>query len=130
MPFGPATTYTLGNGQAIKRTYVANYRMTDVNSPKFNVHYDRDALGQAIALRDLPTSAAQETYAYDGLHRLSGVSSKSFNESYIYDKTGDRLSKASTKPWPDPQALTPARPAPIDWWTSREIRPVLTPMGP
>ena len=97
LPFGPATTYTLGNGQAVKRTYDANYRMTDVNSPKFNVHYDRDALGQVIALRDLPTSAAQETYAYDGLHRLSGVSSKSFNESYTYDKTGDRLSKASDK---------------------------------
>jgi RHS repeat-associated protein len=97
LPFGPAISYTLGNGQTVKRTYDANYRMTDINSPKFNVHYDRDALGQVIALRDLPTSAAQETYAYDGLHRLTGVSSNTFNESYTYDRTGNRLSKVSDK---------------------------------
>ncbi|MGF6492563.1 RHS repeat-associated protein [Luteibacter sp. 621] len=98
LPFGPATGYTLGNGQAVTRTYNANYVITDINSPSFNVHYDLDASGQVIALRGSATGPVLETYTYDGLHRLSSIASATFNESYTYDKSGNRLSKVSDKP--------------------------------
>lgn len=50
-----------------------------------------------MGLRDTPTSAAGETYVYDLLDRLTAVQSTAFNEAYSYSKTGDRLSKTSSK---------------------------------
>ncbi|MDF4024661.1 RHS repeat-associated core domain-containing protein [Luteibacter sp. PPL201] len=99
-PMGPVDSYTLGNGQLVTRTYDANYAPTDVNSRYFNAHYDRDAANQIVGLRDTPTTGTPETHVYDALHRLTAVQSATFNESYTYNKTGDRLSKTS------------------DWWGS------------
>lgn len=98
LPFGPVTGYTLGNGQAVIRTYDANYAVTDVVSPVLSLHFARDAMGNITALGNSPgASPATETYSYDSLYRLTGVSGASGTpiEAYTYSKTGDRLSKTS-----------------------------------
>jgi RHS repeat-associated protein len=97
LPFGPISSYTLGNGQTITRSYDANYALKDIVSPALNLHFARDVIGNITALSNSPgASPAVETYGYDSLYRLAGVNDSSGNaiEAYTYSKTGDRLSKA------------------------------------
>lgn len=96
LPFGPIASYTLGSGQTVTRTYDANYALTDVVSPALNLHFHRDAMGNIDALGNVPgANPALETYHYDPLYRLTGLYDASNNpeETYTYNKTGDRLSK-------------------------------------
>jgi RHS repeat-associated protein len=99
LPFGPIASYTLGNGQTITRTYDANYSLTDVVSPALNLHFARDAMGNITALGNAPgANPAMETYSYDPLYRLTGLTDSNGNveEAYTYSKTGDRLSKTAS----------------------------------
>ena len=98
LPFGPVAGYTLGNGQVVMRTYDANYQLTDLASPTFNLHFSRDVMGNITALGNVQgASPAIESYAYDPLYRLASVNDASGQaiEAYTYNQTGDRLSKAS-----------------------------------
>jgi len=98
LPFGPIASYTLGNGQTLTRTYDANYAVTDVVSPALNLHFARDAMGNITALGNAAgANPAIETYSYDPLYRLTGLKDAQGQaiEAYTYNKTGDRLSKAS-----------------------------------
>jgi len=98
LPFGgPITSYTLGNGQTVTRTYDANYRLTDLTSPALTLHFARNAMGDIVALGNAPgASPATETYSYDPLHRLTGVTDAGTAlETYTYNQTGDRLSKTA-----------------------------------
>lgn len=99
LPFGPVASYTLGNGQTVTRTYDSNYALTDVVSPALNLHFHRDAMGNIDALGNAPgASPASETYHYDPLYHLTGLYDASNNpeETYTYNKTGDRLSKTGS----------------------------------
>jgi RHS repeat-associated protein len=98
-PFGPVSGYTLGNGQAINRTYDANYRLTDLTSPAFNLHVARDAMGDITAIGNAPgANPATETYVYDPLYRLLSVTEANGTtlESVTYNQTGDRLTKTGS----------------------------------
>jgi RHS repeat-associated protein len=98
-PFGPILSYTLGNGQAVTRSYDANYRLTDITSPTFNLHIARDAMGDIIALGNAAgADPATETYAYDPLYRLTTITEASGTvlESETYNPAGDRLSKTGS----------------------------------
>jgi RHS repeat-associated protein len=96
-PFGPISSYTLGNGQSVTRTYDANDRLTDLVSTPLTMHFARDAKGRITAEGNsagVPT--ATENYAYDSLDRITGVTQPSGSvtvESLTYNGTGDRLSK-------------------------------------
>jgi len=98
LPFGPISSYTLGNGQVVTRTYDANYQLTDLISPALNLHFARDAMGNISAIGNAPgANPATETYSYDPLYRLTGISDAGTAlESYTYNRTGDRLSKSAT----------------------------------
>ena len=96
LPFGPISSYTLGNGQTITRSYDANYQLTDLTSPALNLHFARDVVGNITALGSSSgANPVVETYGYDPLYRLADVNDSSGNaiEAYTYSKTGDRLSK-------------------------------------
>lgn len=98
LPFGPLTSYRLGNDQIVTRTYDANYAVTDVTSPVLNLHFARDVMGNLVSLGAAAgATPATESYAYDPLYRLTSVNDASGTaiEAYTYNKTGDRLSKAA-----------------------------------
>lgn len=98
LPFGPVSSYTLGNGQVVSRNYDANYQLVDLTSPNFNLHFTRDVMGDIKSLGNAPgVPTPTETYTYDPLYRLIGVLDSQGNvvESYTYNQTGDRLSKTS-----------------------------------
>jgi len=99
LPFGPMVDYTLGNGQTVTRSYDANYALTDLTSPALSLHFARDVMGDIQALGNTPgANPATETYGYDPLYRLTGVTEASDTalENYTYKQTGDRLSKTAT----------------------------------
>ena len=62
------------------------------------MHFARDAAGNITALGNASgANPATETYSYDPLQRLTGVSDAGAAlESYTYNKTGDRLSKTAS----------------------------------
>jgi len=98
-PFGPVSGYTLGNGQAVARSYDANYRLTDLTSPTFSLHVARDAMGDITAIGNAPgANPATETYSYDPLYRLTAITEAggSVLQSVTYNPTGDRLSKTGS----------------------------------
>lgn len=97
MPFGPVSGYTLGNGQAVSRTYDYNYRLTGITSPAFSLYFARDLMGDIIAIGNSPgASPATETYTFDPLYRLTTVTEANGTvlESVSYNQSGDRLSKS------------------------------------
>jgi len=98
LPFGPISSYTLGNGQTVTRTYDANYRATDIVSLGFTLHLARDVMGKVSAIGNAAgANPATETYTYDPLYRLSSVTDAGAAlESYTYNQTGDRLSKTAS----------------------------------
>ena len=98
LPFGPISSYTLGNGQVVTRTYDANYRLTDLTSPALALHFSLDAMGDITALGNAPgANPATESYQYDPLYHLTSVTNSSgVLESYTYNQTGDRLSKTAS----------------------------------
>jgi len=96
VPFGPVTSYTLGNGQTITRSYDANYRLTDITSSAFSLHVAHNAMGDVTALGNVPgANPSIETYTYDPLYRLIDVTEAGGTvlQNYTYNGTGDRLSK-------------------------------------
>ncbi|WP_323135350.1 RHS repeat-associated core domain-containing protein, partial [Dyella silvatica] len=90
-PFGPVSSYTLGSGQTITRSFDANGQLSGVTSPALNLQWSRDAAGNINTL----SGANSESYAYDPLQRLTGINDPTGKaiEAYTYSKTGDRLSK-------------------------------------
>jgi RHS repeat-associated protein len=98
LPFGPISSYKLGNGQTVTRSYHANYALTDLTSTAFKLHVARDSMGNLTAIGNAAgASPATETYSYDPLYRLTGVTEAGGTtlESFTYNPTGDRLSKTS-----------------------------------
>jgi RHS repeat-associated protein len=95
LPFGPIQSYTLGNGQAVVRTYDKNYRVTDIVSPALELHFVLDAMGNITGVTE--TGGAGATYGYDPLYRLTSVTDPTGKaiETYTYNQTGDRLAKTA-----------------------------------
>jgi RHS repeat-associated protein len=99
LPFGPLTSYTLGNGQTVTRSYDASYRLTDVVSPALTLHFALDAMGDITGIGNAPgASPATESYHYDPLYRIKDATEASGTvlESYTYNLTGDRLTKTAS----------------------------------
>ncbi|CAJ9261987.1 Rhs family protein [Burkholderia pseudomallei] len=99
LPFGPISSYTLGNGQTVTRNHDANYRMTDLVSPTVSLHVARDAAGNVTATGNSPgANPATETYSYDPMQRLTAITGANgtVTAGVAYNHTGDRLSKAGS----------------------------------
>ncbi len=104
-PFGPISGWTYGNGLALRRSFDANGLPVAVEdgpesgggSVGLALGYRFDAAGNLDRLRSgraNDPAAVSQTYAYDGLDRLTGVrdAQSLLLEQYAYDRTGNRLS--------------------------------------
>ena len=89
----------------------SHYRATDITGSVLNLHFALDAIGDITAegnAAGVPTP--NESYQYDPLYRLQQVDDATGqpSQSYSYDKTGDRLSKATVGQTPtDAYSYTP-----------------------
>jgi len=87
-PFGEPVQWQYGSGRTLTRTLDQNYRHTQIHDSAadgLNIQYVYDAAGN---ITQLQASNATQQLHYDGLNRLL----KKNNESYSWDKTGNRLS--------------------------------------
>ncbi len=93
--FGPVNHYILGNAQIITRRFDANGRLSDLISPVWHVHVERDAMGDVTKVH---SNFGTQSYSYDALYRLVKVKSSTGKvlQAYTYSPGGDRLSKTGS----------------------------------
>ena len=93
-PFGPARSFTFGNGQTYTRGFdhdgrIASYTLA---TQTFAVGYDVASRIQTIAENGVPGNT--NTYGYDALDRLTSAVGPSVNQGFTYDAVGNRLTKS------------------------------------
>jgi YD repeat-containing protein len=92
-PFGPAQSYTFGNGQLYTRGFDTDARIASytLGTQSFAVGYD--PASRIGFISDLANPANTNTYGYDNLDRLTGAVLPATPYAYSYDAVGNRLSK-------------------------------------
>ncbi len=94
LPFGPLTSATLGNNQAIATTFDLNYRPKTISaSGIMDRSYGIDNAGRITAINDQLDSGRSQTFAYDRAGRVTSAAGTFGNAAYTYDKTGNRTSQ-------------------------------------
>jgi RHS repeat-associated protein len=101
LPFGPAASFTYGNGVTDARTYDLDYRMTNVTdtgtSAIQNLTYGYDADNNVHTITDAVTTANNQTLTYDAIDRLSSATGSYGTISSIsYDSNSNRKTYGST----------------------------------
>lgn len=97
LPFGPAKTWTFGNGRRLDRSYDLNYLPKSISDARdgLNVAFGLDPVGNITSLTDGGSQGQSATLDYDGLGRLIAFKDAKTGvaiEQYSYDATGNRLS--------------------------------------
>ena len=98
--FGPATGWTHGNGLTRNLYYDQNYnagdqRLTGITtmnggSTLQSLLKTYDANDRITGITNYTNTSLTQQYAYDGVSRLTGVTSPSGNQSLVYDANGNR----------------------------------------
>ena len=107
LPFGPANSFSFGNGIAETRAFDLDYRLavlTDTGSGSSLVQkltYGYDAADNVLTIADGVNAARNQTLGYDVIDRLVSAAGAYGSLTYNYDNNGNRLSqklgKATTK---------------------------------
>jgi RHS repeat-associated protein len=97
LPFGPAKTWTFGNGRRLDRSYELNYLPKSISDARdgLNVAFGVDPVGNITSLTDGGSQGKRATLDYDGMGRLTAFKDAETGvaiEQYSYDATGNRLS--------------------------------------
>ncbi|QSX36523.1 RHS repeat-associated core domain-containing protein [Shewanella sedimentimangrovi] len=91
-PFGPASSWTYGNGLVQTDTYDQDYRLTDRDiAGKQDLHFGYDLANNITAINNAYNSGYSQTFDYDNVYRLSSISSTADNQTLSYDDVGNRL---------------------------------------
>lgn len=101
MPFGPASSWTYGNGVTDTRTFDLDYRMTsvkDVGASNIQyLSYGYDANNNVTSITDHVTPADNQTFTYDLGSRIKFASGPYGTVSSItYDSNSNRLAYGAT----------------------------------
>ncbi|WP_447786436.1 RHS repeat-associated core domain-containing protein [Stenotrophomonas bentonitica] len=101
LPFGPARTWTFGNGRRLDRSYDLNYLPRSISDARdgLNVTFGVDPVGNITSLTDGGSQGQRATLDYDGMGRLTAFKDAGTGvaiEQYGYDATGNRLSFANS----------------------------------
>lgn len=101
-PFGPAASWTYGNGRHLLRELDKDYRPKRVHDPApggLSIALEYDADGRIVELKDGTESRKLAQYGYDAMGRLThtkdGVTGTPI-ETYSYDATGNRISMTTS----------------------------------
>ena len=89
-PFGPANSWTWGNGAAYSRSFDLDSRLAQYPLGSRTRQVGYDAASRITAYTDSDPTRDQ-AFAYDALSRLSGFADPAGQETYQYDSDGNRL---------------------------------------
>ncbi|MEB2316137.1 MAG: DUF6531 domain-containing protein [Xanthomonadaceae bacterium] len=110
-PFGPIAQIGFAGGTSQSFTYDNNHWPTAIAGTALNLSFGHDARGNIKRIEGITDAALSRDYAYDALSRLilsslppeggetSRVSALLPLEHYVYDATGNRLSKEQNLPF-------------------------------
>jgi RHS repeat-associated protein len=100
LPFGPANSWTFGNGVTDARTFDLDYRMTGIQDAVAgaasvqSLAYAYDLANNLKTITDSVHTGNSQTIAYDALNRLSSATAADYGAfTYTYDKVGNRLTE-------------------------------------
>ncbi len=99
MPFGPASSWTYGNGVTDTRTFDLDYRMTSVKDAGTSniqyLSYSWNAGNLVTAITDNVTPTANQTFAYDRTGQATYASSGIYGTASVtYNSNSSRLTAA------------------------------------
>ena len=97
LPFGPATSLSLGNGIQMSASYDLDYRLASLTyGNALNKSYNYDTAGNITGIEDQNNSVLSQALGYDALNRLGTANGGYGNLSYSYDANGNRLTYSDT----------------------------------
>lgn len=95
LPFGPAESFTYGNGLTHSQTYDLNYRLSSIQvGGILHRDYVYDAVSNITSIANNLSSTESQTYTYDALNRLTSALGGYGNLLYTYDSVGNRLTES------------------------------------
>lgn len=98
-PFGPVSSFTYGNSEALTRTFDNNYWLTNLTTTYSstdvqNLDYGYDYAGNLTGITDNVNSGRSETYTVDDLNRLHTASGAYGSYTYTFDNNGGMATKS------------------------------------
>jgi RHS repeat-associated protein len=96
-PLGPVSGWTWGNGTTTTRAYDTDGKISQIVSAGTKTYSYDDAF-RITGLSDTSTGAANWTYGYDPLDRLTSGTSPTVTRGWTYDANGNRLTETGTSP--------------------------------
>ena len=90
-PFAAANGWTWGNGATQNRTYDLDGQLDTyvLGNTTYDINYTPS--GNVQSITDLVNAANNQTFNYDGLHRLKDYNGSTGNEAYDYDAGSNRI---------------------------------------
>jgi RHS repeat-associated protein len=96
-PLGPVSGWTWGNSTTTTRTYDADGKISQIVSAGTKTYSYDDAF-RITGLTDSSPGAANWTYGYDSLDRLTSGASPTVTRGWSYDANGNRQTETGTSP--------------------------------
>ncbi len=98
-PFGPPSGFNFGNRIGENRAFDLDYRLTDITdtstAARRFLNYDYDRNGNVLSIRDSVPDGS-ESFAYDGLNRLTSASGFYGVLNYRYDPVGNLIGESNS----------------------------------
>ncbi len=87
-PFGPATSFTYGNGLTYAATFNQDYELERLQSGSgLDWLLSRDSVGNIVTIADQVSSQSNQVFTYDQLYQLQSAQG---SNSFEYDANGNR----------------------------------------
>ncbi|NIW57445.1 MAG: hypothetical protein GWN21_20070, partial [Gammaproteobacteria bacterium] len=97
LPFGPMEGFAYGNGILMSREFDQDYRLTGQTATGVqDLVLGYDPAGNITSLMDGLDASRSQSFAYDGLNRLTHAEGVYGTEDYSYDGIGNRLTLSTT----------------------------------
>lgn len=95
LPFGPANSYTYGNGLTLNHDYDQDYRLQGIEvngiNPVLERDYSYDPVNNITAIVNPLHTGKNQSFGYDALNRLISAQGAYGLLDYTYDAVGNRL---------------------------------------